>query len=397
MPPKVKTLLFSTLFPSSVRPTHGIFVETRLRELLKTGEIETKVVAPVPWFPFSSEYFGTYGKLAATPRHEKRNGIDVHHPRYFLPPKVGMNVAPHTLAHGALPTIREIIREGFDFDLIDAHYFYPDGVAAAFIGKALGKPFIVTGRGTDLNLIPDYPAPRRLILEAADAAAASIGVSQALIERLAEIGAPADKLHVIRNGVDLDRFQPLNMESARQQIGIDVLPGERLLLSVGNLVELKGHHLAIQSLSRIPEAKLAIVGEGHEKSRLKALARQHGVEDRVYLAGMVAQDNLRFWYNAADVLVLCSSREGMPNVLLEAMACGTPVVATNVGGIAEIVSNDYVGTLMVTRTADALVSSLKTLFSGKPDRQHIRQHAQKFGWEQTSRAQLDLFKRISHA
>lgn len=397
MPPKVKTLLFSTLFPSSVRPTHGIFVETRLRELLKTGEIETKVVAPVPWFPFSSEYFGTYGKLAATPRHEKRNGIDVHHPRYFLPPKVGMNVAPHTLAHGALPTIREIIREGFDFDLIDAHYFYPDGVAAAFIGKALGKPFIVTGRGTDLNLIPDYPAPRRLILEAADAAAASIGVSQALIERLAEIGAPADKLHVIRNGVDLDRFQPLNMESARQQIGIDVLPGERLLLSVGNLVELKGHHLAIQSLSRIPEAKLAIVGEGHEKSRLKALARQHGVEDRVYLAGMVAQDNLRFWYNAADVLVLCSSREGMPNVLLEAMACGTPVVATNVGGIAEIVSNDDVGILMATRTTDALVSSLKSLFSGKHDRQYIRQHAQKFGWEQTSRAQLELFKRISHA
>ena len=293
MLPKIKTLVFSTLFPSSVRPTHGIFVETRLRELLKTGEIETKVVAPVPWFPFTGERFGTYGKFAATPHHETRNSIDVHHPRYFLPPRVGMNIAPYTLARGALPTIRKIIRDGFDFDLIDAHYYYPDGVAAGFIAKALGKPFVVTGRGTDLNLIPNYPAPRRLIRETAEAAAASIGVSQALIERLAEIGASMEKLKVIRNGVNLERFQPIAMEHARQQIGIDILPGERLILSVGNLVELKGHHLAIESLSRMAAARLAIVGEGNERSRLEALARQYGVEDRVHFVGMVAQDKLQ--------------------------------------------------------------------------------------------------------
>ncbi len=141
--------------------------------------METKVVAPVPWFPFKGDRFGDYGKFAATHADEERHGVEVFHPRYFLPPRIGMNIAPYALARGALPTIKRIIREGFDFDLIDAHYYYPDGVAAGFIAKELGKPFVVTARGTDINVLPNYPTPRRLILETAAAASASIGVSRA--------------------------------------------------------------------------------------------------------------------------------------------------------------------------------------------------------------------------
>ena len=160
---KPKVLLFSTLYPSSVRPGHGIFVETRLRELLKAGGVEARVVAPIPWFPSTHERFGSYARIARTPAAEEWNGIAVLHPRYLLIPKLGMTSAPFAMAAASLGPLRRLIRQGFDFDVIDAHYYYPDGVAAALLAKWLGKSLAITARGTDLNLIPQHALPRRMI------------------------------------------------------------------------------------------------------------------------------------------------------------------------------------------------------------------------------------------
>ena len=159
----VKVLTFSTLFPSSVRPGHGIFVETRLRELVQSGKVQSRVVAPVPWFFSTHPRYGEYARMAETPSREIYNGIDVLHPRYFIPPKVGMNMAPLALAMGSMPAVKRLLTEGFDFDLIDAHYYYPDGVAAALLGRYFQKPFTVTARGSDLNLISQYALPRRMM------------------------------------------------------------------------------------------------------------------------------------------------------------------------------------------------------------------------------------------
>lgn len=396
MPRPIRTLLFSTLYPSSVRPVHGIFVETRLRELLKTGEVETKVVAPVPWFPFRGERFGEYGQFAATPHFERRNGIDVYHPRYFLPPKVGMNMAPYTLARGAMPVIRKLMRRGFDFDLIDAHYYYPDGVAAGLIARQLGKPFVVTARGTDLNLIPQYATPRRLILETAAEAAASIGVCQALMDRLGDLGASREKLHVMRNGVDLERFAPIDKKLAREALG---LPAEKqILLSVGHLVERKGHHVAIEALGILPmETMLVIAGKGPDLAQLQTLAKRLSVQDRVIFAGQIENVELKWWYSAADALVLCSSREGWANVLLEAMACGTPVIATDIWGTPEVVSTPAAGRLMKERSPAALVAAWQDLLLAKPRAAETRACAEGFSWDATTAAQLELFARIGNA
>jgi glycosyltransferase involved in cell wall biosynthesis len=389
----IRTLLFSTLYPSEIRPIHGIFVETRLRELLKSGEVESRVVAPVPWFPFKGERFGDYGKFAATPHVEQRNGVEVHHPRYFLPPRIGMNIAPTTLAMAALPTIRRLMRDGFDFDLIDAHYYYPDGVAAGIIARKLGKPFVVTARGTDLNLIPQYPLPRRLILETAQQASASIGVCKALMDTLVELGGDAAKCNVFRNGVDLERFRPEPRAAARQRLG---LPTERRqLLSVGHLIERKGHHIAIEALPLLPpDIDLTIVGTGPEQSALQALAMRLGVTPRVRFAGMIPQTEFKWWYSAADILLLCSSREGWANVLLEGMACGTPVVATNIWGTPDVVSTPDAGLLMRERAAPALAESVQQLFAAYPDREKVRRHAEGFSWDQTTQDQLRLFREI---
>jgi len=396
MPRPIRTLLFSTLYPSSVRPVHGIFVETRLRELLKTGEVETKVVAPVPWFPFRGERFGEYGQFAATPHFERRNDIDVYHPRYFLPPKVGMNIAPYTLARGAMPVIRDLMRQGFDFDLIDAHYYYPDGVAAGLVAKQLGKPFVVTARGTDLNLIPQYAKPRRLILETAAQAAASIGVCKALMDCLGDLGAAREKLYVMRNGVDLERFAPIDRKQARQALE---LPAEKqILLSVGHLVERKGHHVAIEALVLLPtETLLVIAGNGPDLAQLQELAKRLAVQDRVIFAGQIENAKLKWWYSAADALVLCSSREGWANVLLEAMACGTPVIATDIWGTPEVVSTPAAGRLMNERSPEAMVAAWQDLLRAKPRAAETRACAEDFSWDATTAAQLELFAKIGHA
>ena len=385
----MKVLLFSSLYPSSVRPIHGIFVETRLRELLKTGEVQAKVVAPVPWFPSSAERFGDYALFAATPRWEERNDIEVHHPRYLLLPKVGMNMAPYAMALGALATVKRLQREGFDFDLIDAHYYYPDGVAAGLLAKWLGKPFFVTARGTDLNLIPEYPFPRKLILQTAAQASGSIGVCQALMDTLAQLGADPSKLHTLRNGVDLERFTPQPREAARVRLGLN--PNGQYLLSVGHLVERKGHHIAIEALTSMPGTTLLVAGSGPEEAALKALASFLGVADRVHWAGVVAQTDLKWWYSAADALTLCSSREGWANVLLEAMACGTPVIATNIWGTPEVVSAPASGVLMQRRDAQSLALSWNDLMANYPSRLATRAHAERFTWAETTQGQLKNF------
>ena len=394
----LRTLLFSTLYPSSARPVHGIFVETRLRELLAQGGVETRVVAPVPWFPSTDPKHGERAAMARTPLREQRNGIDVRHPRYPLIPKIGMTVTPALLALWARPAVQAVLVEGFDFDLIDAHYYYPDGVAAALLARHFRKPLVITARGTDLNLIPQYTLPRRMIQWTARQADASIGVCAALMDVLGDLGIEPARLHVMRNGVDLKRFRPLPQAQMRAELGIDGAP---LLLSVGHLIERKGHHVAIDALAALrathPGARLVIAGEGEERERLLQRARERGVADQVRLVGSVPNTELLRWYSAADALVLASSREGWANVLLEAMACGTPVVATRIWGTPEVVASDAVGRLVAERSGAAFADATRALLAAAPDRAAVRRYAEGFSWEATSQAQMRLFQSLAGA
>ena len=389
---KIRLLTFSTLYPSSARPGHGIFVETRLRELVSSGKVESRVIAPGPWFFSTDSRFGEYARMARTPLREMRGGLDVQHPRYFLLPRVGMNIAPFTLAMGARPAVQRLLDEGYDFDLIDAHYYYPDGVAAALLARHFKKPFTVTARGTDINLISTYQIPRKLMQWAASRASASIGVSLALTQAMAQIGMPEPRLLTMTNGVDLALFHIQPQASARAALG---WPEGPTLLSVGNLVENKGHHIVIEALTRLPQFRLVIAGEGPERNALESLARQINVTSRLEFLGRVDQDQLASCYSAADILVLPSSREGWPNVLLESMACGTPVVATRVGGIPEIVTSSSAGRLMPGRTVDDVVVAVADLWQHLPERATVRSRAQGCGWQNTTAAQIGLFSRIA--
>jgi teichuronic acid biosynthesis glycosyltransferase TuaC len=386
----LKVLTFSTLYPNGEQPSHGIFVETRLRHLLKSGRIDARVVAPVPWFPSTHPRFGHYATFARVARDEQRHGIRVTHPRYPLIPKIGETTAPLLLARAMRPVVEQIVDEGFDFDVIDAHYFYPDGVAAAIIGRALKKPVVITARGTDLTLIPRHRLPRSMIRWAAGRAAGLITVCQALKDALVDLGIPASRVDVMRNGVDLDLFRPVDRARAREKLG---LTGPTLL-SVGLLIARKAHDIAIRSLRLLPDHRLLIAGIGPEEANLKTLAEQCGVSDRVRFLGALSQPHLREHYGAVDALVLASSREGWANVLLESMACDTPVIASDVGGTAEVVAAREAGVLMRERTPAALADAARQLFSNYPAAGATRRYAEGFSWDETSDAQVALFERI---
>jgi len=385
----LRILTFTSLYPSAAQPSHGIFVENRLRELLRTSEVEAKVITPVVWAPWGTHLLSSHA-VRNPERHALRHGISVSYPRYLQIPRFGMTLAPSTMFLSVYHAVKKIIAQGYDFDLIDAHYFYPDGVAAAMIGRLLNKPVVITARGTDINLIPAYAMARRQILWAAQQASGLITVCQALKDTLIEMGVEEQKIHALRNGVDLNRFHPLDRPESRDMFGAS----GKTLLSVGHLIERKGHDLVIRAMRDLPDFNLLIAGDGPERGNLHALAQQLGVSKQVSFLGAVRPENMTHLYNAGDGLVLASSREGWANVLLEAMACGTPVIASNVWGTPEVVTSIAAGVLMQERTPEGVAQGVRALFKNLPSRQETRQYAEGFSWDETSAGQLALFNSI---
>jgi teichuronic acid biosynthesis glycosyltransferase TuaC len=381
--PPIRLLTFSTLYPNAAQPNHGVFVENRLRQLVASGAVEATVLAPVPYFP--GRHRGD------VPAQERRHGLTIHHPRFLAIPKLGMAMAPALLEAAAARAIGRLLAAGLRFDAIDAHYFFPEGVAAVQLGRRFGRPVVVTARGSDISLFPRFRIPRRLIRRALGTADAAVAVSAALKEAMVALGAAPAGVTVLRNGVDTALFRPAtDRAGARAALGLT----RPTLLSVGLLIERKGHHRVIEALHLLPDCDLVIVGEGPERARLEALAARLGVGPRVRLLGARPHAELAPIYTAADLLVLASSREGWANVLLEAMACGTPVVASPIWGNPEVVQSREAGLIARENTPAAIAASVRDLLADPPDRAATRAYAERFGWEATTEGQIALYRRV---
>ena len=390
---KIRLLVLTSLYPNAAQPRHGVFVEERLRHLVDSGRIAATVVAPVPWFPFRSPMFGAYSRFAAVPETEERYGIKILHPRYPVIPKVGMNVAPFLMYRALLPGIRRLLSNDPDYDLIDTHYLYPDGVAAVALGRSVGRPVIATARGNDVNLIPSYRIPRQQILRAAGRAAAVVTVSQALRARLVALGMDAKHICVLRNGVDLERFGPRDRTVIRAKLGLT----DTVWLTVSHLVERKGVHIVVEALAKVPHTTLLIAGDGPEGHKLRSLVERLGLGTRVRFLGTIRHDELCEYYNAADLLLLASVSEGMPNVILESLACGTPVVAAPFDGITELLSAPEAGEIATERNVEAIVSAWLRLRDRAPARAITRAFAERLGWQPVVQAQCELYARALRA
>lgn len=382
----MRLLVFTTLFPNPSVPHHGIFVLERLRHWLARagGRGQAVVIAPVPWIPKALAR-GRYAAFRDIPLQEERAGIRVFHPRYPLPPKVGMSVAPLMLARAGLECARSLIAAGERFDLVDAHYLYPDAVAAASIAKKLRLPLVVTARGTDVTLIPRFAIPRRWLRWMLKRARACVVVAEALKSAVAPLAPAGLPLVTLRNGVDLERFRPLPRDAARAELGWR--GDRRIVLSIGHLIERKGHHHLIAALPNLPyDVDVKIVGAGEWRERLEAQAARIGASNRVEFCGAIAHERLHVACSAADVLALLSSREGWPNVVLESLACGTPVVATRAGGTPEILREAAVGTLVDSTAPAAVAAAVTELLEHPRDRAALRAFAERHSWQETVEA-----------
>ncbi len=388
----IPTLTIASLYPNAAMPTFGLFVERRIQQLVAAGVITTRVLAPVPWFPLRHPHLGRWSRWARVPQVECRGGITIEHPRYPHIPRWGTALQPHTMAAVLAHRARALHRRGFRFRLVDAHYAYPDGVAALALARAFRVPLVVTARGTDLNLLARFPTPRRRLQRLAREAAALVAVSAALAEVWVELGAPRERVQVIHNGVDFQHFRPLPRAAARARLG---LPPGPWVLTVGELIPRKGIDLLVRALVELSGFRLAVVGEGPGRAALERLARELGVAARVVFAGARPPQELPWWYAAADVFALASRREGLPNVVLEALACGRPVVASRVWGLPEAVAEPVAGRLIADPTPAAFAHAIRELAARPPAPAAVRATVRTFSWEATVRRLAALFATLT--
>ena len=384
----MRLAVYTTLYPSAARPRHGIFVEQRLRRVVETGEIAASAIVPVPRCPPFDWFIDEYKEQRKAPLAELRHGVAVRYPRFPTWPIVGRWLNPLLMALGTRRTMAQVLEEAPDTAVIDAHFFYPDGIAAMLLGTWFRRPVVITARGSDVNVLARSAVARWWMRWAAKRCAAIVAVSNTLAQSMIGIGIDPAKISVLRNGVDLSTFGRHDRAQARRDLGLDGI----VLLSVGNLVREKGHQHVIRALTHFPTARLVIIGQGPREDALRRLASELRVDTRVTWIGVLPQADLARYYAAADVTILMSSREGLPNVLLESMACGTPVVATNVGGVPEVVTTPESGIVVSEESSVALVTALQRLLRNPPTAESTRRYARQFDWQPTTRALTDLYR-----
>jgi glycosyltransferase involved in cell wall biosynthesis len=392
----LKILIISMLFPSSANAAKAPFVLRTVREMSKRAQV--KVIAPVRYFPLEGVVRRLLGRQRLedkVPYRETIDGIEVYHPRVFLPPLVLRSF--HGLLYFAAiaPLVRRLRRE-FPFDVISAPYLYPDGFAGALAGRLVGTPAVLEALGCDVNLFFRYRIKRAFIRAACRAAARVIAVNRDLKVKLERIGIPGELVTVIANGVDVREFRVMDMQRCRALLG---LPAERrIVLFIGNMEEVKGVEYLVEAWRTLAidhgkRLLLVMVGGGDQQEKIARRVKRYGLEEYVHLVGPKPYNEIPFWMNAGEVLCLPSIREGSPNVLLEAVACGKYVVASRVGGIPEMLPGGSQGILVTPGDACALARALEEALS-RPTGQHVGVVK---SWEESAGERLTLFEAVVRA
>ena len=391
----LRVLSLSTLYPNDNSPGFGIFVERQMEATARSGDTQVVVINPIGLPPWPLSLHKRYRALRGLPAEEIRKGVRVLRPRYRLLPAVGGRLNPGAIARALLPLARRLHAEA-PFDAVDAQFFWPDGPAAARIARTFGLPLSIKARGSDILLWGAKAYARRAMLAAAGQAAGLLSVSEALKRDMAALGMPADKIAVHYTGLDHALFRPLPRDAARALV-TELLPGEGpLLVGIGNLIPLKGHHLAIQALTELPGVRLVIAGRGPEEQTLRAVAERLGLAERVALPGSIPPDVLAVLLNAADAMVLPSEREGLANAWIEALACGAPLVIADAGGAREVVRDASAGRIVEPNPA-GIAAGVRELLANPPSPAAVAAHAARFSWEENAAQLAAHWHRIAGA
>lgn len=359
----MRVLAVTNLYPNPLQPHRAPFNRHQLRLLGLRHPL--RVIAPVAWTDELALARAGTGRVA---RAVTLDGLPVEHPRYYFPPKVARGLYGHCFAASVRGAFRRAVHE-FAPDVVFAPWAYPDGWAAVRLARRAGLPVVVQVHGSDVKLLDQFPTRRRRTAEALTGADGVIAVSGDLRDRVVGLGVPADRVTVIYDGVDPHAFHPGDQAAARAAVNLPGgWPAAPVLLFVGNLVTVKGIDVLLRALASLESpVRLVVVGAGPERDPLARLAGELGVADRVTFLGSLPQAALPDWYRAADLFVLPSRSEGVPNVLLEASACGTPWVASRVGGIPEMPGHASRRLVPPDNPAALAAAIADALAAGRPD------------------------------
>ena len=374
----LRVLTLSTLFPDATRPTLGVFVERQTQELARRANVDVRVIAPRGLPPGPLKQYGRYRALTALPEREDWNGLDVSRPSFCHLPRTNGILDPMLMVRALAPYLWNLRRE-FPFDVIDAEFFFPDGPAAARLGRIFGVPVSIKARGADILHWSRVPSARRQIVRAGQLANGLLAVSDALRSTMSSLGIPPSRISVHYTGVDLELFHPVDRAQQKAALGITT----PLVVSVANLIPRKRQSLLIDAMCGVPGCTLVLLGYGPDERRLAAQIQQRGLADRVRLLGAVPQAQVAQWLGAADVMALPSASEGLANAWVESLACGTPLVLTDVGGARELVTDPVAGHF-VTADAHAIASAIRDLLAHPRCPQAVRACATGFTWRVNS-------------
>jgi glycosyltransferase involved in cell wall biosynthesis len=371
--------------------------------MFRVGQrLPLSVVSPSPWFPLQSLIRCLRpGFRPEAPREETQSGIQVHFPRFFSIPGFLKQWDGLMMALGSLPLLRRLKTQG-KLDIIDAHFAYPDGYAALLLGRWLGVPYTITLRGTETRHL-QTPGLAARSLKAIQSAVQVFAVSESLKKLAVQHGADPARIEVVGNGIDIERFAPVDRQAARA--ALNIAPVAKVVISVGGLVPRKGFHRVIEVLPTLRLAhrdlKFLIVGgpspEGNNRTQLESQVEKLGLKECVIFLGPVKPDQLTILLSAADIFVLATSNEGWANVFLEAMACGLPVVTTDVGGNREVIKNDSLGFIVPFGDPDALADAIRRALAIQWNRQHIRSYAEGNAWDERIERLCARFTSIAEA
>lgn len=362
-----------------------MFVYQRLAALAQLEELQ--VCSPVPWFPLLK-------KKGLNDRTEHWQGLTVHRPGFFYIPGFMKNADAKFYAHGLKGWLKRFCLE-WRPDLLDAHFIWPDGVGVSLLARELGIPYTVTLRGKIYDCL-NVPIRAHQYAEALKGAVAIISVSSRMADEALALGADKSRLHIITNGVNLDHFHPRNRKACRAKLA---LPEEgKLLVTVAHLGYRKGHNEMIRALAGLPEdVKLVIVGgaaQGGTEERLREIARSCGVGGRLILPGPQPYEKIPLFFCAANASVLASYREGCPNAVLESLACGIPVIATDVGAVPDILPVPGAGRIVPAEQVEPLRDAVAEVLTESWDADTVVEESGVRSWEQVAEEVRRVFKNI---
>ncbi|MFA5984835.1 MAG: glycosyltransferase [Methylococcaceae bacterium] len=389
-----KLLVYSSLFPSNVRPNAGVFIKERMFRVAQ--HLPIVVVSPVPWFPFQNLL--RYWKPNFRPQpvsYAVMENIKIYYPRFFSIPGFLKSFDGFFMAVASVYTLYKIKKE-HKFNIIDAHFAYPDGYAASLLGRWFNVAVTITLRGTEVPL-SKMPGRKRCILSALKHADKVFAVANALKQHVVGLGADAEKIQVVGNGVDSDIFYALDKTQARAFFNVPL--DAKVLVSVGGLVLRKGFHRVLEVLpvllKEYPNLIYLIVGgdspEGNIKASLLQQVNDLGLDEHVRFLGALPAGKLKLPLSAADAFVLATANEGWANVFLEAMACGLPVVTTDVGGNKEVICNEKLGIIVPFGDSAALSKAILKTLGSHWNKQEIIGYAESNSWDKRVQVLVEEF------